>query len=42
MVFLCHCLVKFAQKEGDESNLSLENDTQGLLLSIETVYVSCL
>ena len=42
MVFLCQCLVKFAQKEGDESNLSPENDSQGRFLSIKTVYVSCL
>jgi len=35
VVFLCHCLVKFAQKEGDESNLSLENDTQENIDSAE-------
>ena len=32
MVYLCQCLVKFAQKGGDESDLSLEADSQGLFI----------
>ena len=31
MLFLCQCLVKFAQKESDESSLSLEADSTGFL-----------
>lgn len=30
MAFLCNCLVKLAQNGGDESNISVETDSQGL------------
>ena len=33
MVCLCHCLVKFAQKGGDESNISFESESEGLFIS---------
>lgn len=33
MVCVCHCLVKFAQKGGDESNISFEAESEGLLIS---------
>lgn len=30
MTFLCNCLVKLAQSGSDESNMSVETDSQGL------------
>lgn len=39
MVCLCHCLVKFAQKGGDESNISFEAKSEGLLISFSFVFV---
>lgn len=30
MAFLCNCLVKLAQNGGDESDISVETDSQGL------------
>ena len=40
MVCLCHCLVKFAQKRGDESNISFESESEGLFISFSFVLVS--
>ena len=39
MVCLCHCLVKFAQKGGDESNISFESESEGLFISFSFVLV---
>ena len=39
MVCLCHCLVKFAQKGGDESNISFESEIEGLFISFSFVLV---
>ena len=39
MVCLCHCLVKFAQKGGDESNISFEFESEGLFISFSFVLV---
>lgn len=41
MVCLCHCLVKFAQKGGDESNISFESESEGLFISFSFVLVQC-
>lgn len=41
MVCLCHCLVKFAQKGGDESNMSFESESEGLFISFSFVLVQC-
>ena len=30
MAFLCNCLVKLAKNESDESDISVETDSQGL------------
>ena len=37
MTFLCNYLLKFAQNENDESNASLESDSQGLLMLITSL-----
>ena len=42
MVCLCHCLVKFAQKGGDESNISFESESEGLFISFYLFYFSFL
>ena len=39
MVCLCHCLVKFAQKGGNESNISFESESEGLFISFSFVLV---
>ena len=39
---LCHCLVKFAQKGGDESNISFESESEGLFISFYLFQVSFL
>lgn len=38
MVFLCNCLVKLARNGSDESDISVETDSQGLL-SASSAYV---
>lgn len=38
MVFLCNCLVKLAKNGSDESDISVETDSQGLL-SASSAYV---
>ena len=42
MTFLCNCLVKLAKNGGDESDISVEADSQGLSTPSSSAYVELL